>query len=213
MSDKEYIYKFLDRHYPIKDGVIDMSFNKVTGPMIYNIFGVENISFNGWVRDRIGPIYAMKFDTIIEAWYDLDNNNYIAALKHKPSVIREDGTKEWYDKKNQYHSYNGQPAVIYSSGNKEWYQNGKLHRNNDQPAAIYPDGTKYWYQNGKRHRDNDKPAIIYPNGNKYWFINGKRHRENDKPAVIYPDGGKEFWLNGRQYYIPTPVHKNKKIKI
>ena len=65
------------------------------------------------------------------------------------------------------HSYNDCPSVIYDNGTKEWHFYGRLHRPDNLPAIEYPNGDKeYWYD-GKRHRD-DGPAVIY--GDKQYFF-------------------------------------------
>lgn len=40
------------------------------------------------------------------------------------------------------------PTIIWQDGQKEWYQNGKLHRING-PAIIEPDGKQWHYLDGQ----------------------------------------------------------------
>ena len=62
--------------------------------------------------------------------------------------ISNDGTKRWYNDKDQIHRLDG-PAILYPNGTEFWYKNNKLHRT-DGPAVTYKDGEELWFINGKR---------------------------------------------------------------
>jgi len=88
-------------------------------------------------------------------------------------VIDEEGTKRWYNDRNEFHREDG-PAIERADGTKVWYINGKLHRE-DGPAYEGADGYKVWYINNKLHRE-DGPAYEGADGTKEWWINDKRYR-------------------------------------
>jgi len=192
---KELVYKFLDRHYPINNKIIDISFNIKVHEVISQVFGITDILFKDWVIDRIGDEFALQYPNNYRVHITWFKNDLLHRDNDLPAVIYSDGTKCWYKKGNK-HRDNDKPAVINrDSGSKYWYKNGQLHSYNDQPAVIDSDGSKFWFKNGLLHRDNDKPAEINSNGNMYWYQNNKKHRENG-PAVIRYDGLLEWWLNG-----------------
>ena len=140
---KDYIFKYLDKRYPIKDKIayfIDVNPAK----HLECLFGVENgtDTIHQWLVDRIGETYTIKFKC----------------------------GQTLYFKLGDYHRIGG-PAIAHADGYTAWYQNGERHRL-DGPAIIYPNGGEGWYKNGQLHRD-DGPAVIYPNGEKQWWQNGK----------------------------------------
>jgi hypothetical protein len=107
-------------------------------------------------------------------------------------VVDDDGSKRWYNGKDQLHRING-PARELVNGTKEWYLNGKLHRDNG-PSVEGAAGHKEWRLHGQLHRVNG-PAVEYTDGTKVWWLHNQRHRE-DGPAIEWADGTKEWWLNG-----------------
>ena len=88
-------------------------------------------------------------------------------------IIDPNGTKRWYNDKDQLHRLNG-PAIEVANGNKYWYQNGQRHRDNGLPAIERSNGDKEWYQNGKRHRLTG-PAIVYHDGTKRYCIEDNKY--------------------------------------
>jgi len=156
MTNKDITYNFLDKNYPIQNGVIDVSFNQTIKDIIQISLGIKDVTFFDWAHDRLGEKFIIR-----------NQYNSIAHFKN-----------------NQLHRDDDLPAIILTDNTRYWYQNGMIHRENDKPAVIYSDGTKKWFINNQLHRDNDKPAIIIPDGTKYWYKYGKLHRDNDKPARI-----------------------------
>ena len=124
------------------------------------------------------------------------NNKIVLSKLHHPTVIKSNGTLEWY-KHDKLHREDG-PAIERINGDKEWWLNGQRHRTNG-PAIYnseYADGTKEWWLNGERHRE-DGPAIIDKYGHKEWWLNGQRHREYG-PAIIR--SGCTIWYKNGQYH-------------
>ncbi len=90
--------------------------------------------------------------------------------------IYSNGTRYWFNSKNEYHRENG-PAIEFSDGEKEWRKNGLLHRL-DGPAILLRTGHKGWYKNGKRHRE-DGPALECSDGRKLWYLEDIRYSEEE----------------------------------
>jgi len=111
-----------------------------------------------------------------------------------------EGTKRWYNEKNEFHRLDG-PAVDYPTGRNEWWVNGKLHRL-DGPAIECSNGDKWWYQNGKLHR-LDGPVVEWPDGTKEWWVEGCRYTEEEFKAKIEamnrPCIGKKIVVEGVEY--------------
>jgi hypothetical protein len=75
-----------------------------------------------------------------------------------------------FGERYKLHSFKNRPSVVYENGTKEWHSEGILHRWN-LPAIEYANGDKEYWHYGLRHRENG-PAVIY--GNKeYWYKNGE----------------------------------------
>jgi len=102
--------------------------------------------------------------------------------------------KIWKNKRGLRHRLDG-PAVIRNDGTKEWWQNGELHRL-DAPA-VERGIRKEWWICGEKHR-LDGPAVECANGDKLWYQNGCIHRI-DGPAIIHSSGHKEWFKNGTRF--------------
>jgi hypothetical protein len=149
-------------------------------------------------------------------------------------IVDHDGTKRWYNEKNQLHREDG-PAIEGSDGTKYWYKNGKLHRE-DGPAIEYADGKKEWWVYGEQYTEEgvekmekvfpilknifnftkswynakqqlhreEGPALECLNRYKMWYINGKLHRE-DGPAVEFSDGTKKWYFKDKLHREDGPA--------
>ena len=113
-------------------------------------------------------------------------NNKEEIIEESICKIDRDGTKRWYNSKDEF------------------------HRKNDLPAFEWHDGTKSWYINGKRHRENDKPAIEYSDGNKYWYLNNKIHREKG-PAIEFSDGRKAWYWHSEYIEVKSQEEFEEKL--
>ena len=110
--------------------------------------------------------------------------------------IDDDGTKLYYNDKDQLHREDG-PAYEGADGTKEWWINGQPHRE-DGPAIEWFDGTKEWFINGKKHRE-DGPAYEDADGLKEWWINGEELTEEEFNNRNRPHVGKTIVLEGVTY--------------
>lgn len=91
---------------------------------------------------------AISFDSGKKMWY---YGGCIYRGDDNFAIIREDGTRGWYNKYNTINRDNDKPAIIHYSGAKIWYKDGILHRENDLPALIRKDGSEEWYRDGIRY--------------------------------------------------------------
>ena len=162
---KDYIFKYLDKRYPIEDGVIHL-IDKRPHQRIEDLFGVGCGwgVIHEWAQSRIGKEYCFTYPGGTKEWI----KNGDLHREDGPAKIYVDGGEYWY-KNGERHREDG-PAVIYHTGHEEWFKNGQYHRE-DGPAIIYTNGRKEWYQNGKRHRLGG-PAVIHVNDKKMWYENG-----------------------------------------
>ena len=72
------------------------------------------------------------------------------------------------------------PAVIRNVGTKEWYQHGFRHQDHDRPAIEEPNGTQWWYQHGHLGRVGNDPVVIISKFNiKLWVKKRHLKRIND----------------------------------
>ena len=105
---KEYILKYLDKRYPIVDGIAQFKDNNPIRRMIdlFGLDGGEGDSDYGsellvsWLASRVGDTYGIHF---------LSN-----------------GEKKWF-KDGKLHREDG-PAIIKGSGEKRWYLDDKNHK-------------------------------------------------------------------------------------
>ena len=165
---REYIFKYLDKRYPIEDGVIHL-IDKRPHQRIEDLFDIGcgwGIIYE-WAQSRIGEYYTIQFLNGALVWY----KNGQRHREDGPAYIGSDGTEMWY-KEGQRHREDG-PAYIGSDGTEMWYKEGQRHREGG-PACIYPN-KKEWFQNDLRHRE-DGPAIIWRDGYQEWYKNGGRFK-------------------------------------
>jgi len=127
----------------------------------------------------------------------------ITEQKRQNPVIDKQGSKFWYNDRNELHREDG-PAIEWFEGSKEWWINHKRHRE-DGPAIENSDGGKWWYINHIRHRE-DGPAFEHANGGKMWYINDELHRE-DGPAIERADGTKVWYINGKLHREDGPAYE------
>jgi hypothetical protein len=156
----------------------------------------EFVSENGTIYHYLSDeqIPKSEFERFIQ--FGTCNFNIILHNDNdEPAVIRNDGTKIWYQY-GEIHRDHDMPAQISSLGIEYWFQHGKLHRSNDLPAQVHKHGTQIWCQHGIVQRENDKPAMILADGTQKWMRDKKLHRELKQPAVIYNNGIREWYING-----------------
>lgn len=122
-----------------------------------------------------------------------------------PSIIKPDGTKEYYLKGLLHREFD--PAVIKEkNGTIKFYSKGKLNRyigckrnelsKNELPTIIRFNGDLEYHRNGKLYREGDNPAIIKSNGTLKYYKNNQLHRKHDKPAIIKLDGTLKYYRKG-----------------
>ena len=88
---KERIFKWLDKTFPIdrfKDNLIDISeyddWEWGYKYIVEDVFGVTDITFDHWVKDRCGRFYGLKISSK-SSWYN--QNGVLHRNKNKPAVI------------------------------------------------------------------------------------------------------------------------------
>ena len=96
-------------------------------------------------------------------------------------TVRDNGTKEWYNKHHQLHRTDG-PAIETTDGAEFWYFEGKLHRVSG-PAYEGVGHDTEWLLYGEMHR-LDGPAQKSPSGQTSWYVNGYEVSESEFPAAV-----------------------------
>jgi hypothetical protein len=144
----------------------DFKNNRELDLSCYNIVSQE------WYRHgqlhRDGDLPAVVDDRVGKKWYQ-------HGRLHRPESTNSKNRKYWRDctdYSNYIYDINVLPSIIRADGTQEWYIKGALERDHDLPAIVRADGTQEWYQCNVRHRENNKPAVISPNGTKQWYICG-----------------------------------------
>ena len=137
----------------------------------FNIFTL----YKSWTKKRPYEGYFTKHRKFSKpAWEHVNGNTEYFCEGIPYRILKKEDSTEivvlCLGNSETLHSIEDNPSVIYNNGTKEWHFYGSLNRD-EFPAIEYANGDKEYWNLGRRHRE-DGPAIIYGN-KKYWFENGK----------------------------------------
>jgi len=114
----------------------------------------QELSFTYYVNNKIHRNYDLPSKIIMWKSIETVMSNYIKIINFSFLELL------WFKNGIPYRTGLG-PHSLFADGTKSWYnEKEQLHRENDLPARISKDGTMEWFKYGKYKRKKNKPTII-----------------------------------------------------